>query len=246
MTPDDLAARLAAVRSRVDTAARRSGRDGGAVTILAVTKGHPATAVEAAAAAGLLDIGESRVQEARAKRVAVGDAGLPRSPGLRWHLVGHLQQNKAKVAATVFDCVHSIDSVRIGAALAGHRDGAEPLRAFLEVELTGLPGRTGATPAEADELVAALQEHRQLLLVGLMTIAPPGDGDGARTCFAGLRELRDALHSRHGVALRELSMGMSDDFEVAVAEGATIVRLGRVLFGEPPGQQRDRRGPRLS
>ncbi|MDQ2961241.1 MAG: YggS family pyridoxal phosphate-dependent enzyme [Candidatus Dormibacteraeota bacterium] len=212
------------------------------MTLLAVTKGHPAAAVEAAVAAGLRDIGESRVQEALAKQAAVdcahagagADGELDRQR-LRWHLIGHLQHNKAKVAAAVFDTVQSLDSVRIASALAGHRaDGATPLRVFLEVEMTGLPSRTGIPPDQLDALAAAVSALPRLELVGLMTVAAPGPEAATRALFSRLRDLRDSLRRRHAVPLDELSMGMSDDFEVAVEEGATLVRLGRVLFGDRP------------
>jgi pyridoxal phosphate enzyme (YggS family) len=231
---------LAEVRARIGAAATRSGRLAGEVTLLAVTKGQPAGAVQAAAAAGLRDIGESRVQEARAKQAVVDPgrsdgAGVDEEDGarLRWHLIGHLQHNKAGVASTVFDTVQSVDSVRIASALAAHRaDGARPLRVFLEVELTGLPSRSGLAPEQLDALTAAVTALPQLELVGLMTIAAPGPAAATRALFSRLRGLRDALRQRHGVPLNDLSMGMSDDFEVAVEEGATVVRLGRVLFGD--------------
>jgi pyridoxal phosphate enzyme (YggS family) len=222
-----VAARLAAVAERVRRAADLAGRDPATVTVLAVTKGQPLRAVEAALAAGLKDIGESRVQEAQAKRSALtaGDA--------RWHMVGHLQRNKARAAAAIFDSVHSIDSVALAGALARHRsDAGSPVRVFIEVELTGLPGRTGVAPADAGPLLDAALDLAALDVAGLMTVAPPGSPDAAAACFGRLRVLRDQLRESRGTSLADLSMGMSDDFEVAVAHGATVIRLGRALFGE--------------
>jgi pyridoxal phosphate enzyme (YggS family) len=226
---DLLAERLASIRERVGRAAQKAGRDPAAIRLLAVTKGHPPAAVEAVVALGLRDIGESRVQEAAAKRAAVA------APGVSWHMIGHLQRNKARTAATLFDTVHSLDSAALAAELARHRDpGAPPLRVLIEVELTGLPRRSGVVPAQAGALLDAVRDLAALELVGLMTIAPPGGHDLAALHFSRLRDLRDSLRESHGLALDELSMGMSADFEVAIAEGATIIRLGRVLFGGRP------------
>ena len=226
---DMLAQRLASINRRVESAARSAGRDPDAVRLVAVTKGHPAGAIEAAAALGLRDIGESRVQEAVTKDEAIGRRGLD------WHMIGHLQRNKAKSAASLFDTVHSIDSAAVAADLARHRDllGGARLRVLIEVELSGLPGRAGVLPADAARLVAAVRDHAALEVVGLMTIAPPGSLEAAQRCFSTLRHLRDAIRAGEGMALDELSMGMSDDFEIAIAEGATIIRLGRALFGDP-------------
>lgn len=226
---DLLAERLASTRERVGRAARNAGRDPAAVRLLAVTKGQPPAAVESAVALGLRDIGESRVQEATAKRESVAD------PGVRWHMIGHLQRNKARTAASLFDTVHSLDSAALAAELARHRDpGAPPLRVLIEVELTGLPRRTGVVPAQAGALLDAVRDLAALELVGLMTVAPPGGHDLAAHHFSRLRDLRDSLRESHAMALDELSMGMSADFEVAIAQGATIIRLGRVLFGGRP------------
>lgn len=224
-----IAERLDAVRRRVARAAEAAGRDPAAVRLIAVTKTVAPPRIAEAIAAGVTEVGENRVQEARLKH-----AGVP--PGIHWHLIGHLQGNKAALAAQLFDTVHSLDSPRVGAALARHRDpGREPIQGLLEVDFTGIPGRTGVPPEEATELLRELTGHPGLSLAGLMTIAPFGDPAATRDCFRRLRELRDRLEVELGVALSELSMGMSDDFEVAVAEGATMVRLGRVIFGERPG-----------
>jgi hypothetical protein len=224
----EIAERLASVRSRISRAAERAGRDPASVRLIAVTKTVPPQRIAEAVVAGVTEIGENRVQEARWKHATV-------PPGLRWHLVGHLQSNKAALAARLFDTVHSLDSARVGAALSGHRDpGRGPLQGLVEVDLTGIAGRTGVPPESAEALLRSLAEQRALSLAGLMTLAPFGDPAAARECFRRLRELRDRLRAELGLELPELSMGMSDDFELAIAEGATMVRLGRVLFGERP------------
>jgi pyridoxal phosphate enzyme (YggS family) len=225
----DLATRLRDVRARVDAAAHAAGRRPAEVTVLAVTKGHPYSVVAAALDLGLADIGESRVQETEVKQ-----ASLP-GRGITWHMVGHVQRNKARAAARLFDVVHSVDSIALAAALDRHRPAASPpLRVLIEVDLTGIDGRSGANPADAPGLLAAAAALPRLRPVGLMTIAPPGSPAAARACFARLRILRDDLAAATGLPMPELSMGMSDDFEAAVAEGATVLRLGRVLFGDRP------------
>jgi pyridoxal phosphate enzyme (YggS family) len=180
-------------------------------------------------AAGVADLGENRVQEAAAKRPQLPD-------GVRWHMVGHLQTNKAARAAATFAVVHSVDSVRLAETLAARRPAElGELEVLLEVELTGLPGHTGLAPARLEEAVAAIAGLAGLCLRGLMTMAPPvADPEQARPTFADLRRMREELEQRCGRSLPELSMGMSGDFEVAVEEGATMVRLGRAIFGERP------------
>lgn len=243
MTPsaDAVADRLATVRAEIAVAAERGGRDPGAVRILAVTKGHGLDTVVAALASGLRDVGESRVQEAATKVEAL------RGRDVRWHMVGHLQRNKARVAAGLFDTVHSVDSVALGGALIrGRPAGRAPLRALVEVDLTGLPSRSGTGAADAGAVLRSLMGQPSVEPVGLMTIAPPRDPDAARACFARLRGLRDELQQSTGAELGELSMGMSDDFAIAVEEGATIVRLGTALFGARAGPGWDPAKSRLS
>jgi pyridoxal phosphate enzyme (YggS family) len=227
-----LASRLQQVRGRVRHAAERAGRDPATVRVVAVTKGHSAAAIVAALGAGVSDIAESRVQEAEAKRAELGDRAVT------WHMVGHVQRNKARAAAAIFDVVHSIDSAQLATAVDRHRGGAAPrVRVLIEVDLTAIQGRSGVPADAASALLSALRELPRLETVGLMTIAPPGSPDAARDCFARLRGLRDRLCDDQGFPLPELSMGMSDDFEIAVAEGSTMVRLGRVLFGDRTGPQ---------
>jgi pyridoxal phosphate enzyme (YggS family) len=225
-TKGGIAERLASVRRRITAAAEGAGRDPASVRLIAVTKTVPPERIAEAVAAGVTDIGENRVQEVRLKHAAV-------PPGLRWHLLGHLQSNKAALAAQLFDTVHSLDSERLALALGSHRDlGREPISALVEVDFTGIAARSGIPAEAAVPLLRAVAGQPGLRLAGLMTIAPFGEPAAARQCFRSLRELRDRLQSELGLELAELSMGMSDDFEAAIAEGATMVRLGRVLFGE--------------
>jgi pyridoxal phosphate enzyme (YggS family) len=229
----DVAGAVSAVRRRIAAASERAGRDPAAVRLVAVSKTVAAERVAEVVAAGVTDLGENRVQEAVAKR--------PQLPeGVRWHMVGHLQTNKAARAAATFAVIHSVDSVRLAETLAARRPSElGDLEVLLEVELTGLPGHTGFAPDALEGAVAAISGLDGVRLRGLMTMAPPvAESQEARPAFAVLRRLRDELEQRCGQALPELSMGMSDDFEVAVEEGATVVRLGRAIFGERP-----RRGP---
>ena len=221
-----MAATLQRVRERIDIAAERAGRDPATVRLIAVTKGVDASRVNEAIAAGARDIGENRVQEAYAKRAQV-------SGGATWHLIGHLQTNKAKRAAEIFDIVHSVENERVAAALSGQRFSSHPLTVLIEVELTGIPGRTGASPDAVAELARAMARMEGLHLVGLMTIAPPvANPSDAKPYFSRLRNLQDELEHVLGLRLQELSMGMSHDFEAAVEEGATMVRIGSAIFGE--------------
>jgi pyridoxal phosphate enzyme (YggS family) len=217
-----------AVRSRISRAAERAGRAPTDVRFIAVTKGFGPSYVKAAVASGVFDIGENRVQEALAKRQEVS--------GVSWHLLGHLQSNKAKPAAEFFDAIHSVDSERIARALATHRPlDAEPMAALIEVELTGISTRSGVPESAAEELLRGSAGLPGIHVLGLMTIAPPvDDPQDARAYFIRFRELRDRLEQSSGWALPELSMGMSSDFEVAVEEGATMVRVGRAIFGARP------------
>lgn len=221
-----MAATLQNVRERIAVAAERAGRDPATVRLIAVTKGVDASRVNEAIVAGALDIGENRVQEAYAKHAHV-------SPGPTWHLIGHLQTNKAKRAAEIFDVVHSVASERLAAALSGHRSNSDPLAVLIEVDLTGIAARTGASPEAVTELARAIAEMEGLRLVGLMTIAPPvADPSDAKPFFSRLRTMRDELENVLGLGLPELSMGMSHDFEAAVEGGATMVRIGSAIFGE--------------
>jgi hypothetical protein len=218
---------LEAVQGRIARAAQRVGRDPSGITIVAVTKGHPLETVRAAVAGGLLDIGENRVQEATEKQEAWPDAPV------RWHLIGHLQRNKAKHAIGRFALIHSVDSVRLADELENVAAGQGRTQDVLvQVNVAREPQKTGVHPDEAAALAAHVAALPHLRLQGLMTMAPLTDDEAAiRETFRGLRELRDRLTS-HASRLTVLSMGMSSDFEIAIEEGATMLRLGTVLFGE--------------
>jgi pyridoxal phosphate enzyme (YggS family) len=217
--------RLQRLREELDAAARRSGRRPEALTLVAVTKSAPEGVFGLLEAAGVRDVGESRVQAGQRRREG-------RDAGLRWHLVGHLQSNKARAALAVFDVFHGLDSLELLDRLdrAAGELGLRP-EAFLQVNVSGEASKSGFSPAE---LPAALERARglqHLRVTGLMTMAPAaGDPQAARPVFAGLRELRDRLCPE----LAQLSMGMSDDFAVAVEEGATCVRIGRRLVEDLP------------
>ena len=222
-----LAARFAAVQGRIAAAAARAGRDPAEVRLVAVTKGHPLAVAQEARAAGLEDLGENRVQEALAKMDA-----WPLAP-VRWHLVGHLQRNKARHVVGRFALVHSLDSRRLADAMeeaAAARGVVQEV--LVEVNVAGETQKTGCPPSEVAALVEHASRLTHLRVRGLMTMAPYTDAVAVqRRAFAGLRELRSRLAAL-GYRLDDLSMGMTNDFEVAVEEGATMVRLGTALFGE--------------
>ena len=225
----DIAAHLAAVQEQIRAAAVRAGRDPSSVRLVAVSKTHPASAVAEAAATGQRVFGESRVQEAREK--------IPSCPpGLDWHFIGHLQKNKVRQALPLFGFFHSIDSTALAQAIdriAG--ETGKPVEGLLEVNVSGEETKHGFTPDELRKEFAALIKLPHLRIRGLMTMAPYSDNpEDARPVFRALRELRDELQSAHGRPLPELSMGMSGDFEPAIAEGATLVRIGSSIFGARP------------
>jgi len=227
MTFATLADNVARVREAIAAVQAVEGISGD-VRIVAVTKGHPPDAVRAALRAGLADVGENRVQEALAKQAEVAEAA-------RWHLIGHLQTNKAKSVAGRFAMVHSVDSVRVAEALAAAAAShGVRVPVLVQVNVAREAQKSGCAPDEAAALVERAGALAGLDLVGLMTMAPfTSDEAGQRRVFGSLRRLRDALRAP-GRALPELSMGMSGDFRAAVAEGATVLRLGTVLFGERP------------
>ena len=224
---DEIAPRVLSVRRAIQAALSRAQDPGREVTIVAVTKTRPAALVDAVAAAGILDIGESRVQETAQKAPSV------RAP-VRWHLVGHLQRNKARRAATLFSVIHSVDSLELLDALGAT---GQPLQVFLEINVAADPAKEGATPEEAPQLLRRALQIGTLQVIGLMTVPPLGADP--RPVFRQLRELRDALNrTGDGPPLKGLSMGMSDDYAVAVEEGATHVRIGTALVGArtPPAR----------
>lgn len=232
---EDVAARLAAVRERVARAAERAHRRPEEVTLVGVSKRKPAELVAAAVRAGLRDVGESYAQEARDKlpiiRAMLEESG--HNPP-RWQFVGQLQRNKARAVARDFDVVQTVDRESLGVELCRRAEHlARDLDILFQVDLSG-EERKGGTPPEAlPDLLAASRAWPRLHVTGLMAIpAPADDPEASRPAFARLRELRDALRNRPGgERLVELSMGMTQDFEVAIEEGATIVRIGTAIFG---------------
>jgi hypothetical protein len=216
----DVAANVAVVRKRIARAAERAGRDPEGIVLIAAAKKKPAAMVDAAIAAGVTDIGENYVQEAVAKQTLVARPA-------RWHMIGHLQRNKAKRAVEMFDLIQSVGSLELGRALGAQAEARQsPVRVLIEVNLGGELTKSGVEPENLAGLAASLREVPYLTVEGLMSMPPPGPPESSRPFFCRLRELRDEL------GLKELSMGMTADFEVAVEEGATMVRVGTAIFGE--------------
>jgi pyridoxal phosphate enzyme (YggS family) len=231
--PQNLPLRVQEVRERVARAARDAGRSAQSVTILAVGKSQPPQLLAAAADCGLTDFGESYLQEALDKITAL------RERALTWHYIGRIQANKTRSIAESFAWVHGVDRLKVAQRLAAQRPASLPrLNVCLQVNVAGEASKGGTTPEELPPLAAAVAQLPQLALRGLMCI-PPDEADAgrARAWFEQLRALRDELNAS-GLTLDTLSMGMSGDFEAAILAGATIVRLGTVLFGpraRPPG-----------
>lgn len=226
MEAEEFQERLQEIESRMARACRRAGRARKDVRLLPVSKTHSPETVAMMSEFGLSEFGENRVQEARQK--------IPRCPGhLRWHLIGHLQSNKAKYVPALFDMVHSVDSIKVLEALdhACARVG-KLMPVTIEVNVAGEGSKFGVVPEETEKLILRANELPRIEPVGLMTL-PPFAEDPLRTrpYFAKLRELRDKCEDRTGIPLPELSMGMTSDFEVAIEEGATWIRIGTGLFG---------------
>ena len=224
-TVEQILARQQGVTARLRAAAERAGRDPDGFRIVAVTKGFGIEVARAALEAGLTRLGENRVQEALPKIQAL--------PAAEWHLVGRLQRNKARKAVGAFAMIHSVDSLALLRRLDADatQAGLAP-RLLLEVNVSGEPTKAGLAPEQLEEMDAPPNDR----VVGLMTMARhDADAEEQRRTFAALRLLRDRLQERTGISLPELSMGMSGDAEAAVAEGATLVRIGTALFGPRPG-----------
>jgi PLP dependent protein len=216
-----IAGRVKDVRRRIASACERSGRSPDDATLIAVTKGIAARAIQEAVEAGVRHMGENRVQEALAKQP--GLAGL--SGLVTWHMVGHLQTNKVKTALGLFDIIHSVDSLHLAEAISGRATKLIPI--FLEVNIAGEDTKFGLSTDELRRNASAIALLPNLEVRGLMMVAPQvANAEDARPHFRRLREAAERL------GLRDLSMGMSDDFEVAIEEGATHVRIGRAIFGE--------------
>jgi hypothetical protein len=226
----DVADNLVRVRERVARAEERAGRPPGSVKIIAVSKTKPAALVSEAIRAGVTNVGENYVQEAAGKIDAVGRFNA------RWHLIGHLQRNKVARAVELFDLLHTIDSLAVADAL--DRQGAkraQPVHILIEVNAGGEASKSGLAPERVSELVAQLNARTHLRVEGLMTVPPPVSAAAqARPYFIMLRRLREQL-AQSVATITELSMGMSEDFEVAIEEGATMVRIGRAIFGAREG-----------
>ena len=217
--------------ARIERAAGRSGRVASAIEVVAVSKTRNVREIEAAYACGLRLVGENRIQEAAAKRPQV-------AAPLAWHFVGHLQTNKAGPAVELFDLVHSVDSARLARALSRRAEPTgRPIEVLLQVNTAGSQRQAGVTPDQLVDLVAALAPLPHLRIRGLMTIAAHSENEAAvRGCFRALRELGEKIAQCKfaGVSMDYLSMGMSGDFELAIAEGANLLRLGTAIFGPRP------------
>ena len=219
LSADSIAANAKDVEARIAAACTRAGRSPNEVTLIAVTKTFPAEAVTAAIAAGIANVGENRVQEARDKQPLV--AG-----NVRWHLIGHLQSNKAKDAVRLFDMIQSVDSIELAEKLARAADAAgKQQEILLQVNIGREPQKSGIDPDDVARAVKQLPAYPSLRLRGLMAIPPVGEADETRRFFRELRTMRDAE------GMEQLSMGMSEDYEVAIEEGSTMVRVGRAIFG---------------
>lgn len=231
MSDGAISTRVAQVRARVASATERAGRDRGSVKVVGVSKGAPLSALREAAAAGMDVFGENRVQEALGKMDALHQADACAT--WAWHLVGRLQTNKVRAAVGRFALIHSVDAARVGTAIdeAAARMGLRQA-VLVQVNLGEEAQKGGVRPADLGGLLKALAACRHLDILGLMTIPPAAeDPEASRPFFRTLRRLGTQMQAELGLALSEYSMGMSHDFEVAVAEGATMVRVGTAIFG---------------
>jgi pyridoxal phosphate enzyme (YggS family) len=227
---EEFTRRVSTVRAQMDAAARAAGRDPAGVQLQPVTKNHPVEAAIFAAQLGLASIGENRVQEAAEKRPQC-------SQPIRWELIGHLQSNKAKLAAETFDRIQSVDSIKLAGLLNRAAESlGKKLPVLLQINAGQDPAKFGAEPADAPALLEATLAAPHLRVEGLMTIAPLSEDPAvAVRTFQNLRAIRDDLSGRFGIPLPELSMGMSGDFAAAIAAGSTLVRIGTALYGAREG-----------
>ena len=225
----DIAAKINFLRHRIAIACARSGRDPYSVKLMAVTKTVPVERILQAVESGITLLGENYVQEAREKHDLVGGRA-------QMHMIGHLQTNKAKYAVRLFDCVHSVDRLELARELDRRAKAVgRKMNILVEVNVSGEKTKNGVPAAEAMALVKLLAPLENLAVQGLMTMAPYSDNpEASRPCFQALRSLRNDIVRAGipGIQMEELSMGMTDDFEVAVEEGSTIVRIGRAIFGD--------------
>ena len=218
-----------AIKQKIVAAAQRAGRDPLSIKLMAVTKTVPPERILKAIEAGLTMLGENYVQEAKDKIAAIGDHA-------QWHMIGHLQTNKAKYAVKLFDCVHSVDRLELAQEL-DKRAGQikHKLNVLIEVNVSKEESKSGTEKTQASELVRQVSHFPNLAVRGLMTMAPYSDNpENSRPYFKALRDLRDDINRANiaGISMEELSMGMTEDFEVAIEEGATIIRIGRAIFGK--------------
>jgi PLP dependent protein len=232
--PSSIAERWRAIQVRVAQAAERAGREPRDVTVVAVSKLHSIDALQEAVAAGAIDFGENYVQELVGKQQSQEQrAGLA---AVRWHFIGRLQRNKAKLIAGRVELIHAVDSLELATELG--KRAVSPQRFLLAVNLAGEASKSGVTVAQALAVAAELRAVPQLVWCGLMTMPPPSDDpEQVRGSFRALADLRRRLEDQLGHSLPVLSMGMSGDFEVAIAEGATHVRIGTAIFGERPARE---------
>jgi PLP dependent protein len=225
---DYIVKNLTTVMGRISAAAQTCGRDPRSVQLVAAAKSQPVERVRRALDAGIGIVGENYIQEAQAKFEMLSN------PSIRWHFIGHLQRNKAKYAVRLFELIHSVDSVRLAAELdrqARNAGRTQPI--LVQVNISGEPSKSGVGEAQTSELIRTLAEFSHIRVQGLMTMPPYFDApERARPYFAALRRLRDRLQQILGMPLKELSMGMTGDFEVAIQEGATLVRIGTAIFGD--------------
>jgi pyridoxal phosphate enzyme (YggS family) len=226
-----LAANYAEILARIQGSAKRAGRDAAEIKLVAVSKTHPASVINKAIAAGISIFGENKVQEAEDKITELGRNAA------EWHLIGHLQSNKARKAVQLFDVIHSLDSVELARRLERIcvEENRAELPVFVQVDLAGEKTKSGISEGEMQELVDFLRKCKRLKFNGLMVVPPFfDDAEATRPFFVRLREIRDRLVEKKVFANNhgELSMGMSHDFEVAIEEGATVVRVGTAIFGE--------------
>jgi PLP dependent protein len=231
MVQDPLSDRLTRIQNRIRLAAETSNRPSNDVRLIAISKTHPSSVIREALVNGATDFGENRVQEAEPKILEIGRSAA------RWHLVGHLQANKARRAVKLFDVIHSLDSIELAERLdrLSNEEGVSDLEVLIQIDLGHEETKTGVSEVELPKLVQVVRSCSHLKLVGLMTLPPFFDEvELVRPYFRRLRELRDELANEgaFGAGRGELSMGMTHDFEIAIQEGATMVRIGTAIFGE--------------
>jgi PLP dependent protein len=225
----DISANINKIKQRIAVAAARAGRDPYSIKLMAVTKTIAPERIRQAIEAGATLLGENYVQEAKEKIAVIGNSA-------QWHMIGHLQTNKAKYAVRLFDCIHSVDRLELAQELDSRaRASDSKMNILVEVNVSGEQTKNGIAAAKAADLIKSLSQLGNLSVLGLMTMAPYSDNpENSRPYFKALRHLRNDIlrEGIAGVRMEELSMGMTDDFEVAIEEGSTLVRIGRAIFGD--------------